>query len=316
MAKEGLTTSSVLTPEALENAVIVEHALGGSSNAVFHLLALAEELDVGETINVDMIEKWGRKIPCLSNVMPSGKYAVTELDEVGGTLGVMKQVEQYLHKNALMVNGKTVGQNLESVSVLDSDIIRSLDNPVYDRGLAIVSGNLATSAVVRYSVFPEALRKYEGPAKVFDSQEEAREGVRSKKIKRGDVIVIRYEGPRGGPGMPDLLNLMYDLHGADLSTYCPLITDAKFSGFAKGPFICQLTPEAAVGGPLAAVRDNDVVEIDLPNNRVDVRITDDELQKRLAEWKPMEPKVKSGYLTLWARMANSAAKGAGLPYRI
>ena len=316
MVYEGLTASKVLTPEVLENAIIFEHAAGGSSNAVFHLLALAEDLGIGDTIDVDLIGEWGKKIPCVANVMPGGKYGVSELDDAGGVLAVFERVKEYLHKEVLTVNGKTLGENLEGVAATDSDIIRTLDEPVYDRGLAIVKGNIADSAVVRFSVFPEALRKFEGPARVFDSQEEARQGVRDKRISRGDVIVVKYEGPRGGPGMPDLFNLMYDLHGADLSSYCPLITDGKFSGFAQGPFICQLSPEAAAGGPLAAVRENDIVEIDIPNGTMNVRVSDEEMQKRLSEWKPKEPKVKKGYLTLWARYANSAAKGAGLPYNI
>lgn len=316
MVLEGLTPSAILTPEVLENAIMIMHALGGSSNAVFHILALAEDLDIGDRVNVDLIESWGEKIPCIADVLPSGKYGVTELDEAGGIRALMKRLDKYLHKDALTVNGKTVGQNLEGIEPLDSDIIRSLENPVYNRGLTIVKGNLADSAVVRYSVFPEGLLKFEGRAKVFDSQQEARDGVRNNQVKRGDIIVVRYEGPRGGPGMPDLLHLNYDLRALDLTDYCPLITDAKFSGFAQGPFICQVTPEAAVGGPLAVVRDHDVVEIDLPQNRLNVRITDEELRKRLAEWKPEDPKAKYGYLTLWAKMANSAAKGAGLPYRI
>lgn len=316
MVHEGLTPSAILTPETLENAIILLHAIGGSSNAIFHILALAEDLSIGDKIDIDLIEHWGKKIPCIANVMPSGKYAVTELDEVGGIPALMKQLEQYLHKDVMTVNGKTWGENWQSAKVLDSDIIRPLSNPVFDRGLAILKGNLATSAVIRYSVFPKALRKFTGPARTFDSQVEARDGLRKNKIKRGDAIIVKYEGPRGGPGMPDLFNFMYELHGADLADYCLLITDGKFSGFAEGSFICQVTPEAAVGGPLAVVKDNDVIELDVESNKLNVNIPDTELQKRLAEWKPVEPKVRRGYLTLWARMANSAAKGAGLPYNI
>jgi dihydroxy-acid dehydratase len=165
-------------------------------------------------------------------------------------------------------------------------------------------------------VFPEALRRFSGPARNFNSQAEARDGLRANKIKRGDAIIVKYEGPRGGPGMPDLLNFTYELHGADLADYCIVITDGKFSGFAQGSFICQVTPEAAVGGPLAVVKDNDPIELDLENNKLNVGISNDELQKRMAEWQPIEPKVRKGYLTLWTKMANSAAKGGGLPYTI
>ena len=316
MVQEGLTPSAILTTKALENAIITGHALGGSSNIVIHILALAEELGIGDSVNLDLIEEWGKKIPCVANVMPSGKYSVTELDEAGGAQAVMKQVEQYLHKDALTVNGKTIGENLESVRVLDSDIIRSLSTPVFERGLAILKGNLATSAVVRYSVFPKALRKFSGAAKTFDSEQEASDAIKGNKLKHGDAIIVRYEGPRGGPGMPDLLSLIYDLYGADLADYCPIITDGRLSGFAQGPYICQVTPEAAVGGPLAVVKDGDTIEIDVDNNKLNINIPDGELQERLAAWKPKEPKVRRGYLSLWVRMANSAAKGGGLPYSI
>lgn len=316
MVYEDLKSSAILTPEALENAIILLHALGGSTNAVLHILALAEELGIGDSIDIDLIGRWGEKIPCITNVMPSGKYSVTELDEAGGAQAAMKRVAQYLHKNALTVNGKTIGENLENMKVLDSDIIKPLSKAVHEKGLVVMKGNLATSAIARFSVFPKALLKFTGPAKVFNSEQEARNGLKHNKIKRGDVIIARYEGPRGGPGIPDLLNLMYELHGADLADYCPLISDGKFSGFAKGGFICQVTPEAAVGGPLAVVENNDIIEIDVVKGKLSINIPDEELQKRLTEWKPKEPKVKRGYLTLWVRMANSAAKGAGLPYNI
>lgn len=316
MIHEGLTPNAILTPEALENAIMVLHALGGSSNAIFHILALAEEFGIGDRINVDLIESWGRKIPCIANIRPGGKYGVSELDEVGGILGVMKQVENYLHKKVLTANGKTVGENLQKAKALDSDIIRPFSNPVFERGIAIIKGNLAESAVVRFSVFPRVLLKYSGPAKVFDSQHEAQEAVKNKKIKRGEVIVVRYEGPRGGPGMPDLLHLMYEIRVAGLVEYCPLLTDGKLSGFAQGPFICQISPEAATGGPIALIKDGDMIEIDVLNNKLNAKITDEEFKKRRAAWKPKEPKVKRGYLTLWARFANPASKGAGLPYNI
>jgi len=316
MVHEGLTASKILTPHALENAIVIEHAIGGSSNAILHLLALAEELDIGDAMGVDLIEQWSKKVPCVANVLPGGEYSVAEFDDAGGVHAVMKRVEQYLHTDAMTVSGKTVGENLENAKVLDSNIVRTLDRPVYERGLVIMKGNLATSAVARFSVFPPELRQYRGPANVFDSYVDASEEIRGKRVAGGDAIVVRYEGPRGGPGMPDILPLMYELRAAGLSTSCPVITDAKLSGFATGPFICQVTPEAAVGGPLAGVRDGDTVEIDLMNGRLSVSVSDEELEERQLQWIARDPKVKSGYLTLWARMANSAAKGAGLAYRI
>lgn len=316
MVREGLMPSAILTHQALENAIIILHAIGGSSNAIFHILSLAEELQMGDQINVDLIEDLGKKIPCIADILPGGEYGVTDLDEVGGIQAVMKRLETFLHKDALTVNAKTVRENLIGVKLIETSIIRSIDNPVFERGLTVVKGNLATSGIVRFSVFPKNLLKYSGPAKVFESRHEAQEAVKTGTIRRGDVVVVRYEGPRGGPGMPDLLHLNYEMRAANLTEYCPLITDGKFSGFSQGGYICQVSPEAATGGPIALIRDNDQIEIDILNNKVNARLSDDELNKRRSEWKAKEPKVKRGYLTLWARFANPASKGAGLPYNI
>jgi dihydroxy-acid dehydratase len=314
MIHEGLTPSAILTRDALENAIIVLHALGGSSNAVYHILALAEDLGLGDTVNTDLIEYWGKRIPCVADLMPSGTYSVPELDAAGGVLGVMKRVEEHIHTDAMTVSGKTWGELLSSAEVRDPAIIRPIDNPVYERGLAILSGNLATSAVVRYSVFPKGVRQFSGPAKAFASQADAREAVKAGSVQRGDALVVPYEGPRGGPGMPDLFHLMYELNGAGLSDYCPLITDGKFSGFAKGAFVCQITPEGVVGGPIALVRDGDVIDLDVDNGLLNVRVTDEEMARRRQEWSRPPAKVERGYLTLWANYANPASKGAGLPY--
>ena len=316
MVYEGLTASKVLTADAVENAIILEHAIGGSSNAILHLLALADELAIGDRVNVDLIEKWGGEIPCIANILPGGEYSMEEFDEAGGMPAVMKTVEAHLNANAVTVSGKTVAEDLESARVLDADIVRPLDRPAHERGLVVLRGNLADSAIARFSVFPAELLTYQGPLKVFDSYLEASEGIHAGSVKKGEAIVVRYEGPRGGPGMPDILTLMYELRAAGLSTSCPVITDAKLSGFAKGPFMCQVTPEAAVGGPLAVVRDGDIVEVDIAGGVLNVRLSAEELSARQSGWTPKEPRVKSGYLTLWARLANSAAEGAGLAYRI
>lgn len=314
MVHQGLTPSAILTRDALENAIIALHAFGGSSNAVYHILALAEDLGFGDTIDIDLIERWGKRIPCVANMMPSGLYSVPELDAAGGVAGVLKRVEKFIHKDAMTVSGRTWGELLDGAEIGDPDVIRTLDNPVYERGLAILKGNLATSAVVRYSVFPKSLRKFSGPAKAFQSQAEARDALKAGRINQGDAVVVPYEGPRGGPGMPDLFNLMYEMNGAGLSDYCPLITDGKFSGFAMGPFVCQITPEGAVGGPIALVRTGDIIDIDVDNNLLNVRMTDEEMSSRKKKWSRPKAKVERGYLTLWANYANPASKGAGLPY--
>lgn len=314
MVHAGLTPSAILTRESLENAIIALHALGGSSNAVYHILALSEDLGLGDTINIDLIEYWGKRIPCVANVMPSGMYSMPELDAAGGVRGVLKRVEEFIHKDAMTVSGRTWGELLKGVEISDSDVIRTLDNPVFERGLAILKGNLATSAVVRYSVFPKNVRQFSGPAKAFSSQVEARSALKKGQIHRGDAIVVPYEGPRGGPGMPDLFHLMYELNGAGLSDYCPVITDGKFSGFAMGAFVCQVTPEGAVGGPIALVRTGDLIDVDVDRNILNVRVSDEEMAKRKSQWSRPKSKVERGYLTLWANYANPASKGAGLPY--
>jgi dihydroxy-acid dehydratase len=228
----------------------------------------------------------------------------------------MKNLGKSLHLNCLTVNGKTLGENLTASIVKRPEVIRKLQDPVYQNGIVVLRGNLAKSAIVRPPVVPPKMLQMRGPAKVFDSESEALEAIGKKAIKPGSVIVIRYEGPRGGPGLRELFKTTYYLKATGLDQSCAIVADGKFSGFAKGPFICQVTPEAAVGGPLAVVKDNDPIEIDIPHKKLNLRIPVEELTKRLAKWRPKIPKVRSGFLTLYARMANSCAEGAGLPLKI
>ena len=313
---KGIRVSDILTKEALENMIIILHAIGGSTNALVHVLALIEELGMSDSLNIDTIDSWSDKIPCITNVLPGGEYSVCDFDEAGGIQAVMKKLGGHLHTNTLTVNGRTPAENLENAKVERSEVIKDLKEPLYERGLTVLRGNLATSAIARPPVVPQKMLRMTGPARVFDSEAEALDALKNKAIAPGSVIVVRYEGPRGAPGLRDLLKVTFYLKAAELDESCAVVADGKFSGFAKGPFVCQVTPEAAAGGPIAVVRDDDLIEIDMLGKRLNVKVPEEELQKRLAEWKPREAKVRRGILTLYARMADSCAKGAGLPLRL
>jgi dihydroxy-acid dehydratase len=239
-----------------------------------------------------------------------------DLDHAGGVPGVMKRMESLLDGDALTVTGENMRTNLNGVSTKESDVIRELSNPVSEGGLAVLSGSLAKSAVVRPTVIVKEMMQHEGPAKVYDSQEDALVALKNKEIDPGDVLVVRYEGPRGGPGLTEVFKVIGFLRALGLESKCALITDGKISGFAKGPFICQVCPEAAEGGPLAVIKDGDLIEMDIPNRKLNVLLDESELQARMAGWEPPPPRVKDGFLTVYARLANPADKGAGINLRL
>jgi dihydroxy-acid dehydratase len=249
-------------------------------------------------------------------VRPSGPYTMEDFDEAGGIRAIMKRIESMLNTEVLTVTGERLGETLKEVSLGDSSVIRDLDNPVATGGLAVLRGNLAKSAVVRPTVIAREMMQHKGPARVFDSQEEAIEALRGKAVKPGDVVIVRYEGPRGGPGLTEVFKVIGFMRALGLETKCALITDGKISGFARGPFICQVSPEAAEGGPLAVVRDGDVIEIDIPERSLSVQLSEKELASRIARWKPPAPRVRDGFLTIYSRLANPAEKGAGINLRI
>jgi len=240
-----------------------------------------------------------------------------DFDEAGGIQTVMKRIENRLEREALTVTGKTVGENLAAVQPPeDSDVIRPLDRPIARESLAILRGNLARSALVRTPVIPKEMFHHRGPARVFDSQEQALAALREHKIEAGDILVLRYEGPRGGPGFNEVFKVIGFLNAWGLETKCALVTDGRISGFAKGPYICQVSPEAAEGGPLAVVRDGDMIEIDIPARRIDLILPDEEIQARITAWKPPAPRVQEGILTAYAKLANPAELGGGLNLRL
>lgn len=292
-----ITPSRILTPKAFENAAAVDMALGGSTNSVLHLSAIAKE--AGTTLSLAKYDEIGRKVPHLCSMVPSGPYDMEDLDKAGGIQALMKELTSLLDLNAFTVTGKTVNQNLKNAEVLNSEVIHPLTNPVHKGGgIAILTGNLAPKgAVIKTVAVSEKMLKHAGPARVFDSEREAVEAMRKRAIKAGDVVIIRYEGPVGGPGMPEMLVPTATISGMGLSESVALITDGRFSGATRGPCIGHVSPEAAVGGPIAVLRDDDVVEVDVVGRRLSVRLTDAELQARLAAWKPRKPKITKGYLS-------------------
>jgi dihydroxy-acid dehydratase len=297
LVKENLLPSQILTGKAFENAVAVDMALGGSTNSVLHLSAIAKES--GVALSLAKYDEVGRKVPHLCSLVPSGPYDVEDLDNAGGIQALMKELKPLLHDDALTVTGKSMTDNLKTSAVLNSEVIHPLVKPVHsDGGIAILTGNLAPAgAVVKTVAVSKGMLRHAGPARAFDSEREAVEAMRKQLIQAGDVVVIRYEGPVGGPGMPEMLVPTATISGMGLSDSVALITDGRFSGATRGPCIGHVAPEAAVGGPIAVLRDGDVVEIDIPGRRLSVRLQESEITGRLASWKPKLKKITKGYLS-------------------
>ncbi len=297
LVRDDLLPSRILTDRAFENAIVVDMALGGSTNSVLHLSAIAKE--AGIKLSLSKYDELSRKVPHLCSMIPSGSYDIEDLDNAGGIPTVMKELEPMLHVDALTVTGKVIAENLETASVTSSEVIRPLTNPVHATGgIAILSGNLAPDcAVVKTVAVSKGMLKHVGPARVFDSEREAVEAMRRRLIQAGDVVVIRYEGPVGGPGMPEMLVPTATISGMGLSDSVALITDGRFSGATRGPCIGHIAPEAAVGGPIAILRDGDMIEIDISGGKLNVRLQKSEISRRLTSWKPRPRKITKGYLS-------------------
>lgn len=316
MVKEGLSSSRLITKESLRNAIKALHALGGSTNAVAHLLALSYEKGWEKEIHLAYIEQASDQIPCITNVIPGGTYSLTDFHEAGGVQAVLKAIEPYLETDTLTVSGKPLKEQLKKVSFTPSEVIHDREHPTYTHGLVILRGNLANSAIVRTPVIPKEMLTHEGPARIFNSQEEALQALRNHKVRAGDVLVLRYEGPRGGPGFNEVFKVIGFLNALGLETKCALVTDGRISGFAKGPYICQVSPEAAEGGPLALLKEGDRIRIDIPHRKLDVLISEEELASRRKDWSPPPPRVTKGLLTLYYRLAKPAELGGGLDMRL
>lgn len=311
-----LRPREIMSFEAFENAITVDAAMGGSTNAVLHLLAIARE--AGVSLTLDDFDRISRRTPYFVDLIPGGKYPVEDLDRVGGLPLVMKKLLEagLINGDAVTVTGKTVAENLREYKPFlqdAGDIVRSLTEPIMKRGsIVILRGNLAPDgAVAKISGVKNLIHR--GPAKIYDSEEDAFRAVMQKEIDAGDVVVIRYEGPRGGPGMREMLAVTAALVGQGLGDRVALVTDGRFSGATRGLMVGHVSPEAAAGGPIAALRDGDIVSVDAVNGRLEVELSKEEIDKRLAGWSPPKPKYLSGVLARYSMHALSASLGAGLP---
>ena len=305
-----LKPSDIMTLRAFENAIMVDMALGGSTNTVLHLPAIAHE--IGVRIELELFDRLGRKIPHLCSMMPGGTYALEDLDNAGGVPAVMKQLRSFLNPDAMTITGKTIEENVANARVLDQDVIHTIEKPVHaEGGIAILRGNLAPrGAVVKTAAVSPKIMIHEGPARVFDSETNCMEAIKSRGIRHGDVVIIRYEGPKGGPGMPEMLEPTSAIAGMGMSESVVLITDGRFSGATRGPCIGHVSPEAASGGPIAVIRDGDRIRVDIPKRTVNVLLSEEEITSRLRSWKPPEKKVVRGYLSRYIQTVASADQGS------
>jgi dihydroxy-acid dehydratase len=314
MYNKGITARQIMTKEAILNALTVDMALGCSTNSMLHLPAIAHE--IGFDFDIEFANPISEKTPNLCHLAPAGPTYMEDLNEAGGVWAVMKELADIglLNTDCMTVTGKTVGENIANAVNRNPEVIRPVDNPYTKTGgLAVLKGNLAPdgSVVKRSAVVPEML-VHEGPARVFDSEEDAIAAIKGGKIVEGDVVVIRYEGPKGGPGMREMLNPTSAIAGMGLGSSVALITDGRFSGASRGASIGHVSPEAAVGGPIALIEEGDIISIDIPNNALNVKVSDEELAKRREKWQPREPKVTTGYLARYRELVTSGNRGAVL----
>ena len=310
--RKNIRPRDIMTKDAIMNALTVDMALGCSTNSMLHLPAIAHE--IGWDFDIKFANEISAKTPNLCHLAPAGPTYMEDLNEAGGVYAVMKELEEIglLHTDCMTVTGKTVGENIKNAVNRNPEVIRTVDN-AYSKtgGLAVLSGNLAPdgSVVKRSAVVPEML-KHEGPARVFDCEEDAIAAIKGGKIVEGDVVVIRYEGPKGGPGMREMLNPTSAIAGMGLGSSVALITDGRFSGASRGASIGHVSPEAAVGGPIALVEEGDIISIDIDNLSLNLKVSEEELAERKAKWQPRESKVTTGYLARYAAMVTSGNRGA------
>jgi dihydroxy-acid dehydratase len=309
---KGITARMILTKKAFENAIAVLMAFGGSTNAVLHLLAIAREAEVD--LKLSDFNRIADKVPHLGDLKPFGQYVMNDVDRVGGVPVVMKALLDagLIHGDCLTVTGKTVAENLADINPPDPDgkIIRAMDNPIHkDGGIAVLHGSIAPEgAVVKTAGFDLAF--FEGPARVFEREAGAMEALSRGEIKAGDVVVIRYEGPKGGPGMREMLAITGAIKGAGLGKDVLLLTDGRFSGGTTGLCIGHIAPEATDGGPISLVRDGDLIRVDIKARSLDLLVDDEELARRKTEWQPLPPRYTRGVLAKYSKLVHSAAEGA------
>lgn len=309
MVGEDLKISDIVTQESFNNAIAVDMALGGSSNTALHIPALSSEIK-GTDVDLDLFDKISREVPHIALISPAGQDTMMDLHKAGGIPGVLKRLSDKIDTSQMTVTGKTIAENIKDIEITDDEVIHTLENPVHaDGGIAILKGNIAPDgSVVKKGAVSEDLMYLKGPAKVFVSEEDATEAIFNHEINERDIIVITYEGPKGGPGMREMLNPTSAIAGMGIKNV-GLITDGRFSGGTRGPCIGHISPEAMAGGPIGAIRDGDIVEIDINNRTVNVELSDEEIASRLAENKKITKDV-DGWLNLYQQLVSSADKGA------
>ena len=312
LLKNNIRPKDIMTKNAFMNALTIDMALGCSTNSMLHLPAIAHA--AGIELDLDVANELSAKTPNLCHLAPAGHTYIEELNEAGGVYAVMNEINKkgLLHTEEMTVTGKTVGENIAGCINKNHDVIRPVENPYSETGgIAVLKGNLAPdTCVVKRSAVVEEMMVHEGPARVFDCEEDAIAAIKGGKIVEGDVVVIRYEGPKGGPGMREMLNPTSAIAGMGLGASVALITDGRFSGASRGASIGHVSPEAAVGGPIALVEEGDIIKIDIPANTINVDVSDEVLEARKAKWQPREPKVTEGYLARYSKLVSSANKGA------
>jgi dihydroxy-acid dehydratase len=307
--KEELTPRKIMTKNAFENAIRIDMALGGSTNTTLHIPAIAYE--AGIELSIAAFDTISRETPHVCNMLPGGHHYLEDLDAAGGIAGVLSRFKDVL-KDSPTVSGRSIVELAKTGRVLNDDVIRPLDKAYHkEGGIAVLSGNLAPAgSVVKQTAVSDSMMTFDGTAIVFDSEEEAMKAILAGKIQAGHVIVIRYEGPKGGPGMREMLSPTSAISGMGLGESVVLLTDGRFSGGTRGPCIGHISPEAAEGGPIAVVRNGDRIVLDIPNRKLEIKLTKTEIKKRFAKWKPKEPKIKTGWLARYAKVVTSANTGA------
>jgi len=306
----GITARQIINEKAIRNTIRVSTAIGGSTNAALHLPAIAYEADC--EVSIDLFEELCSSTPHIAKMFPAAALNVPDFHAAGGVPAVMHEILPLLHGDALTVTGKTVAENVGDARILDSRVIRTMEDP-WSRtgGLAVLRGNLApNTAITKPAAIAPQMQTFTGRARCFDSEEAANEAILAGRVQPGEVVVIRYEGPKGGPGMREMYTAMKLLYGRGLALQTAVVTDGRFSGTNNGCFVGHVSPEAAEGGPIAVAQDGDVITVDIPNRSLHLHVSDSEIGARLAGWQRPEPKIKRGYLALYARLAESADKGA------
>ena len=312
LVKRGIRPSDILDERALRNAIVVDAAIGGSTNAPLHIMSIGREL--GMEIELELFDEISRKIPLLASVIPNGPHTVIDFYKAGGVPALLKELGDLIDSSALTVNARTIGDNLKGIGGSHAEAIASLDEPVQaEGGFAVLRGNIAPhGAIVRTSAIKPEMLVHRGPAKTFHNDQDAWEAIVQGKIQPGDVMVVRYEGPQGAPGMKEVMLSTDALYRIGLEGSVGLITDGRFSGFNRGPIVGHISPEAMEGGVIAIIEDGDMIEIDIPARKLNVELSEGEIQRRLRDWQRPEPKTKKGFLALYAQMALPAHQGAAM----